>query len=84
MQINIGLDIARTEHLADKSCYNHNYYRLFRKGYDCSFYNGFNILYEYCDEDEGYFEYTLGRFDGDDFIAALSWTRYGPDSILED
>lgn len=55
MEMNINLDISKVEHLEDKSCYNHNYYRLFRKGHDCSFYNGFNILYEYCDEDEGVF-----------------------------
>ena len=83
MKIDISLDISKVEHLADKSDYNYNYYRLFRKGMDCAFYNEFNILLEYCDEDEGYFEYTLGRFDGDNFIEALSWTHYGFDSILD-
>lgn len=84
MEININLDISKAEHLADKSCYNNNYYRLFKQGYNSSFQNGFDILLEECYEDEGYFEYTLGRFDGDDFIAALSWTHYGFDSILGD
>lgn len=83
MQINISLDLAKVEHLADKSYYNHSYYRVYPQGHDCSFYNGFNILLEYCDEDQGYFEYTLGRFDGKDFIKALSWTHYGFDSLLE-
>ena len=83
MQIDISLDIYKVEHLADKSYYNYNYYRLFPRGQDCSFYDGFNTLLEYCDEDEGYFEYTLGKFDGDDFISVLSWTHYGFDSILD-
>lgn len=84
MQINIGLDIARTEHLADKSFYNHNYYKIYPQGYDCYFSNGFDILFELCHEDEGCFDYTLGRFEEDRFIGALSWTHYGHDSILED
>ena len=84
MQINISLDIAKVEHLADKSYYNYNYYKIFPQGHDCSFYNGFDILLEFCHEDEGYFDYTLGRFDEDDvFCEALSWTHYSFDSILE-
>ena len=83
LNLNISLDIAKLERLEDKSYYNHTYYRVYPQGPDCSFYNGFNVLLEYCDEDEGYFEYTFGRFNGKDFIKALSWIHYGFDSVLE-
>lgn len=83
--INIGLDILLADHLSDKSVYNRNYYRLHPAGYECSFYNGFDVILEQCHEDEGYWEYTLGKLEGDRFIEALSFTHYGNDSlILED
>lgn len=71
--LNIRLDFEKFEWLEDKSCYNHNYYKM--KGYGdwCSM-SGAPILEEVCHEDENYFSFAIGNFDKyGDFRAAIEW-----------
>ena len=67
----IELGIERYEHLKDKSCYNHNYYKLESYGDWCNL--PYSILLEECHEDKDYYSYTLGHFDGNEFVAVLAW-----------
>ena len=79
MQIlNISLELKSAKHLEDKSCYNCNYYELEPYGYQCFFFNGNNIVEEVCNEDDDYYTYSLGHFDGDEFVPVLEWDgEYG-------
>lgn len=79
MQIlNISLELKSAKHLEDKSCYNCNYYELEPYGYQCFFFNGNNIVEAVCNEDDDYYTYSLGHFDGDEFVPVLEWDgEYG-------
>ena len=77
-KLNISLGLKSVEHLKDKSCYNCNYYELQSYGDWCCFFNGNNIIEEVCHEDEDYCTYTLGHFDGEEFVGVLEWSgEYG-------
>lgn len=73
-KLNIYLCLNSVKHLKDKSYYNRNYYELEPYGDWCIFFNGNNIVEEICHEDEDYCSYTLGHFDGDEFVGVLEWT----------
>lgn len=68
------LDKRAIKHIKDKSYYNHNYYEL-----DLSVCRDYitpekcNILYEECDEFSETYTYTLGYFDGVDFVRCFTW-----------
>ena len=78
LKINIPLELQSVKHLEDKSCYNCNYYELETYGDWCSFHNGNNIVEAVCHEDEDYYTYSLGHFEGDEFVPVLEWDgEYG-------
>ena len=70
------LDTKYMKHLEDKSYYNHNYYEL-----DLDHYGDYivpemcDILYEVCDEFSNTYTYTLGYFEGVDFVECFTWTE---------
>ena len=70
------LDRRAMTHLKDKSYYNHNYYQL-----DLSVYGDYitpaacDILYEEFDEFSETYTYTLGYFEGVDFVKCFTWTE---------
>lgn len=70
------LDTKYMKHLEDKSYYNHNYYEL-----DLDRYGDYivpemcDILFEYCDEFSNTYTYTLGYFEGGDFVKCFTWTE---------
>lgn len=62
----------------DKSCYNCNYYELEPYIDWCIFCNGNNIIEAVCREDDEYYTYSLGHFEGDEFVPVLEWDgEYG-------
>ena len=76
--LNISLGLKSVKRLEDKSCYNCNYYELEPYGDWCIFFNGNNIIEAICHEDEDYYLYTLGHFDGNEFVPVLAWDgEYG-------
>ena len=77
----IELGIERYEHLKDKSCYNHNYYKLESYGDWCNL--PYSILLEECHEDENYFTFSLGKFnEKGEFVCVLEWdSDYGCNGI---
>lgn len=70
------LDKKAITHLKDKSYYNHNYYEL-----DLSVYGDYitpamcDILYEEFEEFSETYTYTLGYFEGPDFVRCFTWTE---------
>lgn len=70
------LDRRAMTHLKDKSTYNKNYYKL-----DLSVYGDYitpelcNILYEEFEEFSETYTYTLGYFEGVDFVRCFTWTE---------
>lgn len=70
------LDTKYMKHLEDKSYYNHNYYEL-----DLDQYGDYiiscmcNILYEHYEEFSDTYTYTLGYFEGVDFVKCFTWTE---------
>lgn len=70
------LDKKAIKHIKELSNYNHNYYHL-----DLSVYGDYitpekcNILYEECDEFSETYTYTLGYFEGVDFVKCFTWTE---------
>ena len=70
------LDQRAMTHLKDKSRYNKNYYKL-----DLSVYGDYitpelcNILLEEFDEFSETYTYTLGYFEGVDFVRCFTWTE---------
>ena len=70
------LDTKYMKHIEDKSYYNHNYYEL-----DLDHYGDYivqemcDILFEYCDEFSNTYTYTLGYFEGVDFVGCFTWTE---------
>lgn len=83
LKLNISPFYVDAEWLEDISCYNDNYYKIESHGGACCFHYPFNIIQEICHEDEGYYEYNLGYFEGKEFVEVFSWTsEYGADSIF--
>ena len=70
------LDTKYMKRIEDKSYYNHNYYEL-----DLDHYGDYivpeicDILFEYCDEFSNTYTYTLGYFEGVDFVECFTWTE---------
>ena len=70
------LDQRAMTHLKDKSTYNKNYYEL-----DLSVYGDYitpekcNILFEEFDEFSETYTYTIGYFEGPDFVRCFTWTE---------
>ena len=77
------LDRRAMTHLKDKSYYNHNYYQL-----DLSVYGDYitpaacDILYEEFEEFSETYTYTLGYFEGVDFVECFTWTETNSSGIL--
>lgn len=70
------LDTKYMKHLEDKSYYNHNYYELDLDHYGDYIVPGMcDILYEVCDEFSETYTYTLGYFEGVDFVECFTWTE---------
>ena len=70
------LDTKYMKHLEDKSYYNHNYYELDLDHYGDYIIPGMcDILYEVCDEFSETYTYTLGYFEGVDFVECFTWTE---------
>ena len=70
------LDTKYMKHLKDKSHYNHNYYELDLNNYgDYIIPEMCDILYEECDEFSETYTYTLGYFEGVDFVKCFTWTE---------
>ena len=70
------LDTKYMKHLEDKSYYNHNYYELDLDHYGDYIIPGMcDILYEECDEFSETYTYTLGYFEGVDFVECFTWTE---------
>ena len=72
-KISIPLSLESIKRLEDKSCYNRNYYELEPYGDWCLFLNGNNIIEEICHEEDDFYTYSLGRFDGEEFVGVLEW-----------
>lgn len=75
--LNLQIEIRSVEHLEDKSCYNHNYYKI-TPDYPWSLF-GNDVIEEVCHEDENYFSFALGHFDKTgEFVSVVSWeSDYG-------
>ena len=77
------LDTRAMTHLKDKSTYNKNYFKL-----DLSVYGDYitpelcNILYEEFDEFSETYTYTLGYFEGVDFVKCFTWTEINSIGIM--
>lgn len=73
------LDKKAIKHLPDKSYYNHNYYEL-----DLGVYGDYitpgmcDILYEEFEEFSETYTYSLGYFEGPDFVRCFTWTETEP------
>ena len=76
-RVNMSFEIDKRTltHLKDKSCYNHNYFRI-----DLSQYGDYilsekcNIIYEECSDADDYGAYySVGWFEGGRFVAAWTW-----------
>lgn len=77
-KLNISLGLKSVKHLEEKSHYNCNYYELESYGGWCVFYNGNSIIEAVCNEDDDYYTYSLGHFEGKEFVPILEWDgEYG-------
>jgi hypothetical protein len=76
------LDKTAMKHLKEKSYYNHNYYEL-----DLNVYGDYitpamcDILYEEFEEFSETYTYSLGYFEGPDFVRCFTWTEMEPKYI---
>lgn len=71
--LNLQIEIDSIEHLKEKSCYNHNFYKITANHPWWSL-QGNDIVEEVCHEDEDYFTFALGHFDKDgEFFSVLEW-----------
>ena len=70
MKMNIQFIVRGYEHIKEKSCYNHNYYKI-KDGIDTILHT--DILEEVCHEDENYYTFALGNFKGKEFIPVVKW-----------
>lgn len=76
LKISLGLELVK--HLEEKSHYNLNYYELEPYGDWCIFFNGNNIIEAICHEDDDFCTYSLGHFEGDEFVGVVQWDcEYG-------
>lgn len=57
--------------LKEKSCYNHNYYRI--GDYGDWLFGKLDTILQICHEDENCYEYQYGYFENDKFIPMLYW-----------
>ena len=71
LKISLGLNSIR--YLEEKSHYNCNYYEIEPYGDWCCFFNGNNIVEAICHEDDDFYTYSLGHFDGEEFVGVLEW-----------
>lgn len=80
--LNLQIEIRSVEHLEDKSCYNHNYYKV-ASNQPWWYLFGNEIIEEVCHEDENYFTFALGHFDKDgEFVSVIEWeSDYGCNGI---
>lgn len=70
------LDTRHIHHLEDKSYYNHNYYKLELQHYGDYIIPGMcDVLCEEYDEFSDTYTYTLGYYEGVDFVRCFSWTE---------
>ena len=68
------LDKRTLTHLKDKSSYNHNYYHINLASYgDYILSEKCDTIYEHCTDDEFGCYYSLGWFEGEEFVAAWTW-----------
>ena len=76
--LKIQLGLKSIKHLEEKSHYNCNYYELEPYGDWCIFFNGNNIIEEICHEEDDFYTYSLGHFDGNEFVGVVQWDdEYG-------
>lgn len=70
------LDTRYIKHIENKSYYNHNYYKLDLNNYGDYIIPGMcDVLYEEFDEFSETYTYTLGYFEGVDFVKCFTWTE---------
>lgn len=81
LEIQLGLNSIK--HLEEKSHYNLNYYELEPYGDWCIFFNGNNIIEAICHEDDDFYTYSLGHFDGEEFVSVLEWTGDYDNNIFD-
>ena len=72
-KLNISLVLESVKLIEEKSHYNCKYYELEHYGDWCIFLNGNNIVEATYHEDDDYYSYALGHFDGNEFVAILVW-----------
>ena len=80
----ILLGLNSIKHLEEKSSYSCNYYELDPYGDWCCFFDGNNIIEAVCHEDEDYYTYTIGHFDGDRFVGVLEWSGEYGETLFSD
>lgn len=74
VEFKFNLDKRYMKHLAKKSYYNHNYYKLNLYDYgDYIIPRKCDILYEECEDDGGGCYYSLGYFENDEFLPCFTW-----------
>ena len=72
INFNIKLPVSCFKHIKEKSCYDHNYYKV--KDYGDWFYGICDaLLQEYSESDDCY-SYSLGKVENDKFIPMIFWT----------
>ena len=70
------LDTRYIKHIEVKSYYNHNYYELDLDNYGDYIVPGMcDILYEEFEEFSETYTYSLGYFEGVDFVRCFTWTE---------
>lgn len=71
--LELKVEINSVEHLKDKSCYNHNFYKIVENHPWWSL-QGNDVVEEVCHEDENYYTFALGHFDQNgEFVSILEW-----------
>jgi hypothetical protein len=72
--LSFEIDKKTLTHLKDRSSYNHNYFQIDLSSYgDYILSEKCDVIYEHCTDDEFGAYYSLGWFDGDEFVAAWTW-----------
>lgn len=82
-ELKLELGIRSLTHLKEKSCYNHNYYKIepYGDGW-CTYEN--DILLENCQEDYNCYNYELGHFDvKGEFVPVFGWSHDGESSAIQ-
>jgi hypothetical protein len=73
IDFNIKLPTYGVTHIKQYSFYNRNYYKLKEYG-DWLILYGNDILKQRYDECDNFYTYSFGKFEGDKFIRAITWT----------